>query len=120
MRSFALFTPWIAGTAMAAGALLFACSDDPSSLGAGGAGTGVGGTTTDDVAATTAPASQAVVTTTTGATSTSSGMFMNCDPPPDAGTFYDNTDVGVFPPNDTLSMCPHEGEVLLIFNAAAI
>jgi hypothetical protein len=117
VTAFSQLTPWFAGAAMAAGAILFACSDDPTSLGAGGSGTG--GSTTDDAASsTTAPASQAVVTPTT--TSTSSGMFVNCDPPPEAGTFYDNVDVGVFPPNDTLSMCQYEGEVLLIFNAAAI
>ena len=111
-------TPWIAGSAMAAAGLLFACSDDPGSLGAGGttsAANGAGGMQ----AATTAMGNQAVVTTN-GATTTSSGMFVDCEPPPEEGTFYDNTDVGVFPPNDTLSMCHYAGEVLLIFNAAAI
>ncbi len=116
MISFAQWSRWIGVTCMASGALLFACSDDPAEVGTGGSpGTGGDTTTTD---ATSAPASQAVVTT--AATTTSGMSNFDCDPPAEAGSIFELTDVGVFPPNDVFSMCQFRGDVMLVFNAAAI
>lgn len=112
-----LLTPWVAGLAVIAGSVLFACSDDAGGEpGTGGSDAGAGAAAATD--ATTAPASQAVVT---NATSTTSGMnTFDCNPPAEAGSVFELVDNEVFPPFEERSMCEFRGDVLLIFNAAAI
>lgn len=109
-------TPWIAGLAIAAGGVLFACNEDAGGTpGTGGGDAGSGASTSTDAA--TSPASQAVVTTA----STSTGMnTFDCNPPAEPGSIFELEDNEVFPPFNTRSMCEFRGDVMLIFNAAAL
>lgn len=111
-------TPWIAGFAIAAGGVLFACSEDAGGSSATGGGNDGTGATSSSDSATTSPASQAVVT---NATSTSTGMnTFDCNPPAEAGSIFELEDNEVFPPFLPRSMCEFRGDVMLIFNAAAL
>jgi len=46
-------------------------------------------------------------------------MF-ECNPPAEPGSLFELQDNPQFPPKDPRSMCEFRGDVLLIFNAAAI
>lgn len=114
--SYTKVTPFIASGFMTAAAAMFACSDDAGpQLGSGGSGTGGDTTSSSQMQSSSSPA----VTTTAGSTSSGMSTF-DCDPPAEPGSIYELEDVGVFPPNDPYSMCQFRGEVLLVFNAAAI
>jgi hypothetical protein len=97
---------------------LLGCGDDPAGtgLGTGGAGaTGAGGS-----GAGTTTTTGSMVTTTTGSSMGGSGGAFDCDPPADPGSLYELSDRRVFPPNGEVSMCQFRGDVLLIYNAAAL
>lgn len=100
-------------------ALLFACGDGGGDN--GGGTTGSGGDTSS--ASSSDASSSSAIASSSGVTvaSSSSGMStFDCDPPAPAGSLYELEDIPMFPPKDALSMCQYRGEVLLIFNAAAI
>jgi hypothetical protein len=101
-------------TALAAIAL-FACGDEqPMDVGDNSGGNGT--TTTSDTTGNNPMTTASVTTTaTTGGMST-----FDCDPAAAPGSIYELEDDMMFPPKDVISMCQYRGEVMLIFNAAAI
>ena len=108
--------------------VLFACGSDPASSDASSTGEGAGtptGSVTSGEGATsnTSPASNNASSGTmmvTNNSSSGSGSMFDCDPPAMPGSLWELEDTRLLPPLDTLSMCEFRGDVLLIFNSAAI
>ena len=106
-------------SAALAGALLFACSDggDGDEVGATGSGGDTSSASSNHASSSSAIASSSGVTVASSSSGTST---FDCDPPAAAGSIFELEDIPMFPPKDAVSMCQYRGEVMLIFNAAAI
>jgi hypothetical protein len=97
---------------------LFGCGEDPAATtgtgGPGSGGSGAGGGSAGG------PATTGSMVTTTGSSMGGSGGAFNCDPPAEPGSLFELSDRHVFPPNNDVPMCQFRGDVLLIYNAAAL
>ena len=47
-------------------------------------------------------------------------MAAGCDPPAKPGELFELSDTPQFPPKTPVSMCNYRGDVMLLFNAAAL
>jgi hypothetical protein len=114
----AMLERWLsvgAGLALAGFGAITACGgDDPAPITMGSGG--------DTGSSSSAQQSSSAVTTTTIAsvTSSSTGMTFNCDPPAEQGSVYELSDIPALPPKTPVSMCEFRGDVILVYNAAAI
>ncbi|MCA9622595.1 MAG: hypothetical protein KC731_26425 [Myxococcales bacterium] len=105
---------------LAGAVTLLACGDAGESGSSGGMG-GDPSTSSSSSDAASSSTTQAASSSSIAAVSSSSGGTMfECDPPAAPGSIYELSDVPVFPPKEPVSMCQFRGDVMLIFNAAAV
>jgi hypothetical protein len=112
------FDTSIVSTCGAVALMVFACGGEDPSGGdlAGGSGAG-DSTTASSSSSTTGP----MASTGVGQMMTTTGMgTFECDPAAAAGSLYALDDAPHYNANQSVSMCQYRGDVLLIFNAAAL